>query len=328
MTEREALMRAVCDNPDDDTPRLVFADWLDENSGSEADRAHAEFIRVQIESARLPGGEKKDTLEQHAKKLLTAHRGAWTAPLAEFGDGFFGNPFEFRRGFVEAVGMDPDTFIESAGELFALAPIREVWFGELEDYDDIARCKHLRRLTALDLTGSGLSRHFGPAPLIRSPNLKNLTVFRLGGQDDNGHLDREGIEALVWTQHLGKVEVLDLSGNWLNQFDPNTFTFFLTAKNLPALRELDLARVGLRSEEVATLATTPWVAQLRVLNLYCNPIGEYGARALLGSPWLANVEMLDLRKCLDSTGPLDDPLPISPATRQALTERFGPRVLF
>ena len=31
MTEREALLRAVCENPDDDTPRLVFADWLDEN---------------------------------------------------------------------------------------------------------------------------------------------------------------------------------------------------------------------------------------------------------------------------------------------------------
>ncbi|QJX01255.1 TIGR02996 domain-containing protein [Frigoriglobus tundricola] len=26
MTERDALLRAICANPDDDTPRLVYAD--------------------------------------------------------------------------------------------------------------------------------------------------------------------------------------------------------------------------------------------------------------------------------------------------------------
>jgi len=40
MTERDALLRAVCENPDDDTPRLVFTDWLQENGEEE----RAEFI--------------------------------------------------------------------------------------------------------------------------------------------------------------------------------------------------------------------------------------------------------------------------------------------
>ncbi len=48
MNERDALLHAVCDNPDDDVPRLVFADWLQEHG--EEDRAG--FIRMQIESAR------------------------------------------------------------------------------------------------------------------------------------------------------------------------------------------------------------------------------------------------------------------------------------
>ena len=48
MTEREALLHAIRLEPDEDTPRLVYADWLDEH-GDEADRAHAEQIRVQIE---------------------------------------------------------------------------------------------------------------------------------------------------------------------------------------------------------------------------------------------------------------------------------------
>jgi uncharacterized protein (TIGR02996 family) len=38
-----ALFREVLERPEDDRPRLVYADWLDENG--EADRA--EFIRIQ-----------------------------------------------------------------------------------------------------------------------------------------------------------------------------------------------------------------------------------------------------------------------------------------
>ena len=41
---------AIIAHPDDDTPRLIFADWLEEKG----DSARAEFIRVQIDRARLP----------------------------------------------------------------------------------------------------------------------------------------------------------------------------------------------------------------------------------------------------------------------------------
>ncbi|MSR53327.1 MAG: TIGR02996 domain-containing protein [Gemmataceae bacterium] len=32
MTDRDALLQANCDDPDDDAPRLIYADWLDENA--------------------------------------------------------------------------------------------------------------------------------------------------------------------------------------------------------------------------------------------------------------------------------------------------------
>jgi len=54
MTEREGLLRAICEAPDDDAPRLVYADWLDEHG----DPLQAEFIRVQIEMARIPKDER------------------------------------------------------------------------------------------------------------------------------------------------------------------------------------------------------------------------------------------------------------------------------
>lgn len=50
MSERDALLAAVCADPDDDTPRLVFADWLQENG----EERRAEFIREQIRFAAEP----------------------------------------------------------------------------------------------------------------------------------------------------------------------------------------------------------------------------------------------------------------------------------
>lgn len=53
MNEEAALLKAICTQPDDDTPRLVYADWLDEQGGVK-DRARATFIRAQVEHAQLP----------------------------------------------------------------------------------------------------------------------------------------------------------------------------------------------------------------------------------------------------------------------------------
>lgn len=50
MTDRAALVAAICAEPGEDTPRLAYADWLEENG--EGDRA--EFVRVQVEKAKIP----------------------------------------------------------------------------------------------------------------------------------------------------------------------------------------------------------------------------------------------------------------------------------
>lgn len=53
VTDRESLLRSILESPQDDTPRLIYADWLEENG--EAERA--EFVRVQVELARLERNE-------------------------------------------------------------------------------------------------------------------------------------------------------------------------------------------------------------------------------------------------------------------------------
>ncbi len=51
MTDQKALLAAILAARDEDTPRVVYADWLDENG----DPARAEFIRVQVRIAQLEG---------------------------------------------------------------------------------------------------------------------------------------------------------------------------------------------------------------------------------------------------------------------------------
>ena len=53
MTEEWALRQAVITSPDDDLPRLVYADWLDDAG----DPARAEFIRAQVQLATVPPWE-------------------------------------------------------------------------------------------------------------------------------------------------------------------------------------------------------------------------------------------------------------------------------
>lgn len=50
MDEEPAFLAAISAEPADDTVRLAFADWLQENGEGE----RAEFVRVQVELAKLP----------------------------------------------------------------------------------------------------------------------------------------------------------------------------------------------------------------------------------------------------------------------------------
>src|SRR5262249_49135917 len=68
------FVRAIIENPDDDGPRLVFADWLEEHGQLE----RAEFIRVQIELARLQKeDERRAGLETREKMLLEKNTRRW-----------------------------------------------------------------------------------------------------------------------------------------------------------------------------------------------------------------------------------------------------------
>src|SRR5262249_47556713 len=82
-TQVLALLQAAKHSPEDDAPRLVLADWLEEHGEGE----RAEFIRAQIRLA--PGTNVLSQAERHrlrrrADELLECNGGCWLGSLWRF----------------------------------------------------------------------------------------------------------------------------------------------------------------------------------------------------------------------------------------------------
>src|SRR5947208_13340491 len=96
MNQGEAILQAVIERPEDDAPRLVYADWLEDHG----DPDRAEFIRVQCELARLPPDEPRAfDLRWRQEELLADHGPAWSEEVPKWAR----EGCTFRRGFVDRV---------------------------------------------------------------------------------------------------------------------------------------------------------------------------------------------------------------------------------
>ncbi|MBM3980407.1 MAG: TIGR02996 domain-containing protein [Planctomycetes bacterium] len=78
MSDEKALLAAIWAHPHEDTPRLMYADWLDEHGQGE----RAEFIRVQIEAANLPTFDpERASKAKRTRHLLAPHVEGWVEPF-------------------------------------------------------------------------------------------------------------------------------------------------------------------------------------------------------------------------------------------------------
>jgi uncharacterized protein (TIGR02996 family) len=257
MDEAKALLRAICANPDEDTPRLVYADWLDEHGQSE----RAEFIRVQCALARIEGDNpQRPTLARREQALLKAHRDEWAKEVPRE----LNNPY-FCRGFVESVYCSKaDAFVKHGRALFANNPASEVWmYGAEGPLRDAARCPHLARV-------------------------RNLGVV-------NAH--REGLEALLASQFATGLRGLyfqylqvDSPRERLADFTP-----ILALPGLAPLKRLALCFSGFDTTEVRRFALLRVTSGLEELTLNCDSLSDTAVRVLTSMSFLAGLHTLQLQ---------------------------------
>lgn len=291
MTEKDAFLADILEHPDDDAPRLVYADWLDDRG--DADRAA--FIRAQCAG------------DAEAARAFAGRLRAWAGPLADVCE-----RFEFHRGFVEVVHVHAETFLDGAENFVRLAPLRLVRLLSLysEQLPGLARVPALARLAALEANGNyrhagfralcasphldglaGLAVNDTPiglvglAALLESPSLSRLTHLHLGSTG----VGTEGVQLLSRSVKCSHLVALDLRGNSL---DPQAVRALDRSPHLGALRRLGLWYNRLGDEGLAEFVRMPLFARLSHLSLGNNRFTARGLRALADAPALTNLRTL------------------------------------
>jgi uncharacterized protein (TIGR02996 family) len=235
LAQHEAFLRAIFDAPDDDTPRLVYADFLDEHGlpgldGSGVDHERGRFraglIRAQCALAaaeRDPVPDRRRISElEAALGELTAQVGGW--PVHHYDRGF--------PTLRAAIQVRPSTLLDTVNyRLWSVIGCPH-WFGSTrlqitgdritsgEVFDALLAIPALARVADLDLSGKPVEARNPAAyqvvlPVVTNSGVAALAHHRLGlrvAELDlrNNNLDNDAARALVMSPYLDNLRRLRL----------------------------------------------------------------------------------------------------------------------
>jgi uncharacterized protein (TIGR02996 family) len=294
MSTEKALLRGVIDSPEDDLPRLAYADWLDENGKGE----RADFIRLQVRLAQIPQYERAWQEAYRGRRLMHGDEILQTLPPLP-GGVKWAMP-NFRRGFPEGVRVDSiAAFLENAEEIFPLAPILHLEIDARHESLDtaivpLADSPWLGRLRSLEISLGRMAptaaRRLGESPHAQGLHRLALTFGGIGSA---------GVRALVDTPLFPRLRELDLqSGDYADLAGP-AFAAALWQLHEPCtLQMLNLCSNRMGPGNIGNLAACPALANLTSLDVsQCSDGREFrhaGMYALAASPHLAGLRELRL----------------------------------
>lgn len=271
MAERDDLLSAVINDPDDAALRLAFSDWLEDHG--EAERA--ELIRVQMERQTLPeSDERQVALEARELSLLAEHYFYWTPNLPVFSRACF------RRGFIEHIEAPADVLLEQMEEAFQRQPIRSVMI--------------------TDLCEEGVGRELAQRPewsRVEAIGIGDSQQAYRGTIDDSpGFHGTPDYAALLQSRHLSRLQAL-----YLKSRVPRGMSDMIgTSNTFSQLRELHIEDGGDLSPTLLLnrLAGVPHLP-LSTLCLYGHPggssgLGREGMEALINGPHWKRLEHLTI----------------------------------
>jgi uncharacterized protein (TIGR02996 family) len=283
VTDESALLAAICAAPEDDSPRLVYADWLEENGKAE----RAELIRVQCALAAVSGADpRRVDLEVRAEELLVAHEQEWRNEVPTW----VRDAARFQRGFVTQIRAGTRSFLSKGGGPLKRAPITDVRLGKVgAQLPALAACRHLTSIRDLHLEDVAIAVL---APLADSPHLEKLRGLHLEGFFDYPRTV-EQLEPLLAAPSFRPLAAFSLHA--LQIHDPAHLDRLLSFPAIAQLEYLKFYNNVIDDRGAERLAQTPSLAGLRELDL-CGSwnLTDEGLRALATSPYLANLERLGL----------------------------------
>ncbi|MCU0704556.1 MAG: TIGR02996 domain-containing protein [Fimbriiglobus sp.] len=288
----DALLKSVLASPDDDLPRLVYADWLDEHG----DPARAEFIRTQIELAKLPDHDPRyRALEDREHELLSEHEAGW------LGEGVVGiREWDWKRGFLSGISASSARLVR-ANRLLDQHPITDIvcegdlgssaWSERDGEDDPFAAAQGDRPFWqnahwpqyVHNFTLANLGPDFATLHEFCRSNPSQLHSLHLSNNDgDHPELTLSNLAAVLEEHELSRrLHTLDVGGlsNSLFNVLPWQEREFGRVLNWGGLMRFGCSGCGAVSESLNNLLFYSFAGTLKHLDISDNPIAPDGYRA-------------------------------------------------
>jgi uncharacterized protein (TIGR02996 family) len=302
----EPFLETILDNPGDDGPRMVYADWLEEQGDP-----RAEFIRAQLKLANMTEADPEwEQVSDRESELLIAHGDKWRAEIPEFAR----KGCEFRRGFVAQVSIWTPWDREYGPELSRLAPVEKLILHFVaQQMDEFAQHPDLRHLSELAILDDQMEAHDLMVLLHSEAAVSRLATLQFMGMAllDAGarlfsvcrHLERlqrlevirckiggPGLQEFANYSHLPALTWLDLSDNdrgvdqgsaASSSLGNDAFWMLLNSKLMGQLTRLYWNDNGLTSHAIRMLAQSPKAGGVTHLEIAGNHVGDPGMRILI-----------------------------------------------
>jgi uncharacterized protein (TIGR02996 family) len=283
--EELAFIEHIRDNFDDDAPRLVYADWLEEQG--QIDKA--QFIRLDCERARFDSEDLR-WLEWYEKGmyLRKGYPNRWFDPLPAFAldnADFF---FSTERGFVDYLSLIRDQIPEDLDDLLQFAPLLHKL--QLQDSSDevierLSDWPGLSRISEFDLRS--FSQRAPAKGLFSSPFLTKIKA--LVGYDLA--MEMSDIEALTRSkacQHLQRLSLMKC------RIDPEMSCVLVRWPGIGNVKDLTLSWNQINDQTISDLANSRFPIQVEELNIGSNPISIAGIDALVASRHFRSLRFLSV----------------------------------
>lgn len=275
----QAFLRDIAEHPEDDTPRLIYADWLAEQG--EDDRG--DLIRVQCALAKMEDDNpRKKELEDKERQLLKGAQNRWEA--AHLRNKYGATVVKIERGIPNEIQITPQNLVKNSKEIFREAPtIRGVDIGltSADDYtafnrratriSKIPQLEQLEKIGIVDtIPGDSENQLNGQRirTLLESPNLKNVKELEITGIRGSGRAIMDGI---VGAKFRKKLESLRLERAGIHEIDVQEG---FVPVSYPQLKRMSLSNQPFREgvgqgeeNDITGIAAVAFVYESRAKNM-------------------------------------------------------------
>lgn len=285
----EPFLAAIRAEVFDDTPRLVFADWLDENGDPE----RAELIRAQYKLQHMrPDDPAIQDIAARCEALMRDHWSRWTA---QFPPSIRATRQYFVRGFVTAFSLTGAQFVKYGAELARLTAIDDLSI--TRSTVEALRSPALADVGGLHLAIADSER---VTALAEHPNLSNLRYLFVSNGADNGltykptvRLSRGAVSKLLFNQTLFGLQRFELNGTRHG----DAVAEGIASGAYTRLTDLALYSSDLSADGLKVLVNSASAPALTDLHIAGNPIGDEGIRHMVEAPRLTQLQSLNVMEC-------------------------------